>query len=71
MSSIFYDKVAEIFIYLMVCIRLDIALAMKKVSISNLSNLHLKAMKWFLVHLKHVKNYGFFFVVHVTRPTPC
>ena len=63
MSTIPYDKVVGSLMYLMVCTRPDIALAMGKVSryMSNPGKVHWEAVKWILRYLKSTKDYGLLF----------
>lgn len=63
MLCVRYEQGVGSLMYLMVCRRLDIALAMDKVSMytSNSGKVHWKKMKWILIYLKSTKYYGLLF----------
>lgn len=58
MSKITYSKAVESLMYLMIFTRLDIAMTLGKVSMSNLGKMHWEAMKWILRYLKGTMDYG-------------
>ena len=63
MSKIPYDKAVGSLMFLMICTRPDIALAMGKVSryMSNPGKVHWEAVKWILRYLKGTVDYGLLF----------
>ena len=63
MSLVPYEKAVGSLMYLMVCTRPDIALAMGKVSryMSNPGKVHWEAVKWILRYLESTKDFGLLF----------
>jgi ATP-binding cassette subfamily B (MDR/TAP) protein 1 len=63
MSKIPYEKAVGSLMYLMICTRPDIALAMGKVSryMSNPGKIHWEAVKWILRYLKGTTDFGLVF----------
>lgn len=63
MSCVPYEQAVVSLIYLMMCTRSDIALAMDKVSSYRLNpgKVHWEAVKWILRYLKSTVDYGLLF----------
>lgn len=63
MSCVPYEQAVGSLMYLMVCTRPDIALAMRKMSMymSNPGKVHWEAVKWILRYLKSTVDYGLLF----------
>lgn len=62
MSCVHYDKIVDNLMYLMLCTRFDIAITMDKMSkyMSNISKMHLDAVKWIFKYFKNIKDYDLF-----------